>query len=101
MDHSVSPSSIVAAALVMQFCICAIATAAAYWIRHREVAEFRFYDNPPGIGRYAWILLPYSLVTMGLLIFSDQFSALWRPLTAEVDFGLVSWSKALLWVFLL
>ncbi len=101
MLNAVGPSSITAAALVMQFCLSVVATLGAYWIRQREKMVYRFYENPPGVGRYAWILLPYSLVTMGLLIFSDQFSAFWRPLSTDVNFGFLGWSHALMCVFLM
>jgi len=83
----------------MQFCLCCVAAVGAFWVHHREKMESRFWENPQGVGRYAWILLTFALVTMGLLIFSDQFWAFWRPLSADVRIIAVTWSTALLWVF--
>lgn len=101
MKDAVGPSNIAAAALVMQFCLSVIASIGAFWIRRKEAQVFRFYQDPPNIGRYAWIMLLFALATIGLLVFSDQFSAFWRPLSGEVNFSIISLHAAVLCVFLL
>jgi hypothetical protein len=101
MPENVSPANITAAALVMQFCLSTIFSAGALWIRQQEKRVFRFYQDAPNIGRYAWILLLFALATIGLLVFSDQFSDFWRPLSGNVNFSFVRWTTALLWVFVL
>jgi hypothetical protein len=101
MAEIAAPASIVAAALVMQFCLLSIVTIGTLWIRRQEKNQFRFYQDPPNIGRYAWILLIVVLLTIGLLIFSDQFSNSWRPLSADVNFSFITWRHALLGVFVL
>jgi hypothetical protein len=42
-----------------------------------------------------------ALVTIGLLVFSDEYSGTWRPLFGEALNAGVPWSAALLLVFLL
>jgi hypothetical protein len=101
MTETVSPANITAAALVMQFCLSVIISIGAFWIRRKEAHVFRFYQDPPNIGRYAWILLLFALATIGLLIFSDQFNDLWRPLSGEVNFSVIRWHSAVLYVFLM
>jgi hypothetical protein len=101
MPENVGPASITAAALVMQFCLSVIISAGAFWIRQQEKKVFRFYQDPPNIGRYAWILQVFALTTIGLIVFSDQFSSFWRPLSGDVSFSVFGWTKVLLTVFVL
>jgi hypothetical protein len=101
MSGTATPSSIVAAALVMQFSIIAIFFVGAMWVGRLEKHEFvRFYQAPT-VGRSTWILLMLTVVTLGSLLLSDQFSQLWHPLSAGVNFGWVRWSRAIFVVFLL
>lgn len=101
MPEDVGPASITAAALVMQFCLSVIISGSAFWIRRQEKKVFRFYQDPPNIGRYAWILQVFALTTIGLLVFSDQFSGFWRPLSGGVSFSICSSTRALLIIFLI
>jgi hypothetical protein len=101
MNNTVGPANITAAALVMQFCLSAIISIGAIWVRRNEARVFRFYQDPPNIGRFAWILLLFALSTIGLLVFSDQFSGFWRPLSGDVNFTIIGWNLAVLFVFLL
>jgi len=101
MQGTVGPANIIAAALVMQFCLSAILTVGTVWIRRQESNQFQFYIDSPDIGRYASILLVFALITIGLLVFSDQFSDLWRPMSGAVNFSIIRWSHALFIVFTL
>lgn len=85
----------------MQFCLFAAVAIGALWVRRNEGHMPRYDRHVPNIGRYGWIPLALALTTIGLLVFSDQFSRLWRPLSGELDFYLVSWRVAILVVFLL
>jgi len=101
MNTTVAPESIVAAALIMQFCLSTMMAIATVWIRRQEKSEFRFYQDPPNIGRYAWIVLTAVLATIGLLLFSDEFSNTWRPLSSDITFSFITWRHALFGVFIL
>lgn len=101
MTDQVSPANITAAAVVMQFCLSAIIFVGALWVIRQEKKFDRFYPDRPNIGRYAAFLIAFSLISIGLLIFSDQFSGFWKPLSGEVSFSFVVWSRALLLVFCL
>ena len=85
----------------MQFCLSTIMAVATVQIRRQERIEFHFYQDPPNIGRYAWIVLTVVLATVGLLLFSDEFSSTWRPLSSDINFSFVTWRHALLGVFTL
>jgi hypothetical protein len=93
--------NIAAAALLMQFLLLLVLSVAAYWIRTKEAESFRFWDNPPSLGRHAWVVLAFALVTIGPLMFSDAFATSWRPLFSDLAIPLVNWSGAILWVFVL
>lgn len=95
----VSPASIAAAALVMQFFLITIVLVGGLFIRQQEKMKFSLYTDAPNFGRYAWFLLVFALTTIGLLIFSDQFSELWRSLSNGVPFAVVRWTTALRFVF--
>jgi hypothetical protein len=101
MNMPATPGNIIAAAVVMQVFLSLLHTSGAIWVRHRENQEFRFYENPPGTGRHAWMLHVFSLLCLILLVFSDQFSALWRPLSGDFDVSIVTWTLAILLVFLM
>jgi hypothetical protein len=101
MNDAVGPANIVAASLLMQFWILTIVTAGTLWIRRQEKFEFRFYQDPPNIGRHSWLLLVVALTTFGLLIFSDQFALAWRPLSSDLHFPVIPWRTALLGVFIM
>src|ERR1700683_1615934 len=96
-----TPSSIIAAALVMQFSIIAIFFTGAMWVGRLEKHQFVRFYQASNISWSIWILLMLAVVTLGSLLFSDQFSTLWNPLSAGVNFGWIRWSRALFVVFLL
>jgi hypothetical protein len=100
MTETVGPPNIAAAALVMQFFLSVIISVCAWLVRH-ENRTFRFYRDARSTGRYPWIVLGFALGTIGLLIFSDQFSNFWHPLLDGTTFLGLTFAKALLWVFLL
>jgi hypothetical protein len=96
-----SPSSIIAAALVMQFSVIAIFFMGAVWVGRLEKHEFMRFYQTPSVGRSMWVLLMFAVVTLGSLLFSDQFYQLWNPLSAGVNFGWIRWSRAVFIVFLM
>lgn len=101
MPLGVSPASITAAALVMQFCLWLIASVGALWVRRDHEARQRFSVGYGEHGTYVWTLLVFPLLTVGCLVFSDQFTAIWRPLSPGVSFAFWRWTTALFLVFIL
>jgi len=101
VSTEVHPASLVAAALIMQFGLILIATLGALAVRRMERAMYRFYDDPPNVGRFAWLLLSLALVTVGLLVFSDEFSTLGSPAFAGLKISIIGWSNAIRLVVLL
>lgn len=100
MSQPVNPSNIMAASLWMQFILIVILASGAVLILRREEGKSSVYHNPANVPSYLLILIPFSLGTMGMLLFSDQFSVLTRPLFGGIQMGLVRWSTAILWVFI-
>jgi len=62
----------------MQFFPAGIFTCGLFWIRRREKFAHRFCENRPSVSTYAWIVLVFSLFTIGLSVFSDQFATFCR-----------------------
>jgi hypothetical protein len=96
-----APSNIAAAALVMQLCIVGILSFGALRTSIHQKWNVRFYENPTSATRHAGVSFVLAVFTVGFLLFSDQFSTLWRPLSGSVDLGFVSWAHALPTVFIL
>jgi len=101
MTEQVGPANITAAALVMQFFLSAIISFGAWRVWQKQKLVVRFWENPRTIATHAWVLLLFALATVGILITSDQFYAIWRPMSGDVNFSLFGWSHALLAVFLI
>ena len=96
--EQVTPVNITAAAMIMQFSISIIVAMAAAMLRWYEQYDSFNYFKP---GRLAsiWVIIGFSLSTMGLLLFSDQLSSVWRPLFGGAGFNGLPWSLALATVF--
>ncbi|HEX5412670.1 MAG TPA: hypothetical protein VFZ27_12545 [Terriglobia bacterium] len=89
-----------AASLWMQFILIVLMASGAVLILRKEEGRRSLYHNPDNVPRYLLILIPFSLGTMGMLLFSDQFSVLTRPLFSGIQIGLIRWPTAILWVFI-
>lgn len=94
-----TPTNIVAGALVAQGSVLAIMYCGAKIIR-REASLVRWYKDQPTYSHFAWHILPLALVSVGTLALSDGLSASWIPLLNPLRFAGLSWSSALLCVFL-
>lgn len=99
MPEPVTPVNISAAALIAQFCILIIMSVSAAIARISD--EINWNDASEISAVFAWIILFFALVTMGCLVFSDEFAVIWKPLFGTLEFPAIPWSTALLIVFTL
>lgn len=84
----------------MQFLLIALLFLGTYLLPRDNRDSSRVYHRPPSEARYIVVVLVVSfLVTMGLLLFSDQFSILTEPLFGGMQIGVIRWSTAILCVF--
>ena len=98
---AIGPTNITAAAAVMQFSIVAIVVGGTFVLKKGEI-ELPFYERTESSTiTFLWLIIAFALLTLGLLFFSDEFSSIWRPLFRRSEFVGISWSLALLWIFLL
>ena len=100
MNHALAPSTIISAAVVMQLFLVLIAGLGGYLIDREERSASRFYENPAHVGRQAWVIVAFAIVTLGLLVLSDGFAGSWIALSTPTLISLIGWSRALLIVFL-
>ncbi|MEK7397732.1 MAG: hypothetical protein AAB116_12445 [Candidatus Poribacteria bacterium] len=92
MDSSIAPLNITAAVLITQFSIVVIISIGA--------AILKSGDRYSPISGFSWVILFFALPTIGLLAFSDQLSDMWLPLFGNISFSGISWSIALLVMFI-
>lgn len=100
MREAVSPINITAAALITQFSIIIIMFIGATILRGGE-KSIPFHRDVPRSSFFSWLILSFALVTIGGLIFSDEFSNIWKPLFGIIAFPTIRWSYALLVMFAL
>jgi hypothetical protein len=84
----------------MQFFLVVIAALGAYLVDHAERSVARFYENPTRVGKQAWIIVGFAIVTLGPLVLSDGFAGSWLALSSPVTIAIIGWHHALLFVFL-
>ena len=98
MDQQVTKVNIAAAALITQFSIGCILSFAAFILHSGQEAklfwEARLSRNMP------WIVVGFSLLTTGALLFSEPYSSLWKPLLGDLGIPSIQSSTALLVAFL-
>lgn len=100
MKEAVSPINITAAALITQFSIIIIMFIGTTIIGRGE-KFIPVYRNVPGASIFSWLILFFALITIGSLIFSDEFSNIWKPLFGTIAFPTIRWSYSLLVMFTL
>ena len=98
MADGVGPANITAAAMATQFFILVIVFVGTLLVRSTE-PRVSIYVGAKGVRDHLWFQLVFALITMGTLVFSDQFSTFWRPLFGSSTFHVIGWSTALLVVF--
>lgn len=95
----VAPLNITAAALITQFGLVIIATAGVAILRANEPPP-AVYRSPRTSANLYTINFLIFVLTSGLLVFSDEFAATWRPLFSDAAFYGLSWSFALVATFI-
>lgn len=100
MKEAVSPINITAAALITQFSIIIIMFIGTTILRGGE-KSIPFYRYVPTSSFFSWLILSFALITIGSLIFCDEFSSIWRPLFDTTAFPTIRWSYSLLIMFTL
>jgi hypothetical protein len=98
LDSEVKPVNVAAAALIAQFSIGCVLSVAAFVLTDAEQAkpfwEARVSRSMP------WIVGAFSLLTTGVLLFSEPYSNLWKPLLGDLGAPSIQSSTALLIAFL-
>lgn len=102
MDSNLQATNITAAALLAQFLLVVVISVAAgmVWGSGRP---FPYRERPLGrpVLYIPWLIIGFALVSLGLLFFSDAFSATWQPILGLSFPGILTWSSALLVAILL
>jgi len=99
VKDSVNPSNITGAAVIAQFAIIVIMFVGAA-ILHKGEETAPFYYGRSRFSHLGWKILAFALLTIGCLLFSDEFSKLWRPLLEDVSIPTLPWRLAVLVMFL-
>ncbi|MGH9864570.1 MAG: hypothetical protein ACRD4H_04075 [Candidatus Acidiferrales bacterium] len=95
MTSGVNPASITAAAMATQFFILVIVFVGTILVRSTE-PRVSVYVGTKGMQDHLWFQFIFALITMGTLVFSDQFSSFWKPVFGSSTFHIMGWSTALL-----
>lgn len=81
MDATINTVNITGAALLTQFLLTIIMFVAAALVRQGE--GYISHNSPSvhqAVHRLPWIILGSALITVGCLVFSDEFTTVWKPL---------------------
>jgi hypothetical protein len=100
MSEPVSAVSIAAAALAMQFSIVVVMFVGAFLLG-LGVRHSPFWRENRDTSGYLWFLIAFSLITIGLLLVSEEFSTTWAPRFGSSLVPGISWRTSLLLVFCL
>src|ERR1700690_1922380 len=101
MNPSIIPLNITAAALITQFLLIIIMFVGAMILRGIPEMPFWIERRSVEASPFAWIILFLAIVTIGSLIFSVEFIAIWSPLFPGVQFPSISSQTALSIMFFL
>lgn len=97
----VKPINITSAAIITQFSAGAIMFIGALILYGGKGFVPSYRDSGPDFSKLAWIIIAFILLTLGCLVFSDEFSKLYQPLFGSASFPLLPWSAALVIVYTL
>ena len=91
------PVNITGAAVLAQFLLVVVisATTAVLWGAEEFVPFYRQQRRPGSVSYVAWIILAFALASLGVLVFSDAFSEIWRPILGLQTNSVIPWSFAL------
>ncbi len=97
----VNPINITSAAIITQFSVGTIMFIGALILYGGRGVVPSYRDTGPDFSKLAWVIIAFILLTLGCLVFSDEFSKLYQPLFRSASFPLLRWSVALLVVYTL
>ena len=100
MENPISPINITSAALITQFCIVIVIFLAIWTLRWGEAYLFSFIKRYDPLELFFYLLF-FTLITMGVINFSDGYSDTWKPFFTGVRFTGIPWSLAFSIVFIL
>lgn len=92
--------NIAAAALITQFSLVGIFVMGLIIIRLGEPRVAR-YDHEARSSEFAWILLIFTVVSLGALLTAGEFVKLWAPVFGQLDVPRLALHDAVLLVFIL
>ncbi len=97
MQETLTTVNIAGAALITQISLLAIMALGAMIIHFMEITS---QCNPrySGLG---WIILVSSLLSLFFLVYSVEFSTLWKPVFRSTEPTLLRWSTSILLMFLI
>jgi len=97
MEYTINIVNIAGAALITQISLLAIMAIGALISHFIEVTS-EFNTKYSGLG---WVVLIFSLLSLLSLVFSSEFSKVWKPVFRNTDFTLLNWSTSILLMFIL
>ena len=97
MNNYITPVNIAAAAMISQFSLIAIISIGSLIALIREP---RFYKGFHYTSIFVLIII-FSGLTIGYLLFSNEISSIWKPLFGDITFGVATGTQALHFVLLM
>jgi len=97
MNETINTVNIAGAALITQISLLAIMAIGAIIIHFVEITSN--YNTRYSV--LGWIVLVFSLLSMFFLVFSEEFSTLWKPVFRTTEPTLLVWSTSITIMFLI
>lgn len=97
MTEAISTVNIAGAALITQISLLAIMALGAMIIHFVETTS-QYNPRYSGLG---WIILVCSLLSLFFLVYSVEFSTLWKPVFRSTEPTLLRWTTSILLMFLI
>lgn len=97
MTETISTVNIAGAALITQISLLAIMAIGAMIIHFVETTS-RYNPRYSVLG---WIILVCSLLSLFFLVYSEEFSTLWKPVFRSTEPTLLRWSTSIYLMFLI
>lgn len=96
MGEAVNPINITGAALITQLSLIMVMFIGTLMLKESYIP---FSRQNYKWHTLAWIILTLALITLGCLLFSDEFSTIWKPLFGNTSLPVIKWASALFIMF--